>query len=67
MIAAFCESEPDWTHIKPFYSGFEATLKKYDVTMHFNGQTTIHLSGDSASGETYCLAHHIWVEKGNVC
>ncbi len=44
-------------------AGFQ-TLKKYDVTMHFNGQTTIHLNGDSASGETYCLAHHLWVENG---
>jgi hypothetical protein len=45
------------------FAGF-ATLKKYDVTMHFNGQSTIHLYGDSATGEVYCLAHHICVEHG---
>lgn len=46
-----------------FITGFE-TLKKYDVTMHFNGQSTIHVLGDAASGEVYCLAHHIWTEYG---
>lgn len=39
-------------------------LRKYDVTMHFNGQSTIRLHGDSATGEIYCLAHHIWVSNG---
>lgn len=48
---------------KEFVSGFE-TLKKYDVTMHFNGQSTIHISGDSATGEEYCMAHHLWTENG---
>jgi SnoaL-like domain len=49
---------------KEFVTGFE-TLKKYNVTMHFNGQSVIQIIGDSAAGETYCLAHHIWVENGN--
>jgi hypothetical protein len=48
---------------KELLAGF-LTLKKYDVTMHFNGQSTIHITGDSASGEVYCLAHHLWVENG---
>jgi len=48
---------------KEFITGFE-TLKKYDVTMHFNGQSTIHINGDSATGEVYCLAHHLWTENG---
>ncbi len=48
---------------KDLMAGFQ-TLKKYDVTMHFNGQTTIQLMGDSATGETYCLAHHVWTENG---
>ena len=39
-------------------------LKKYDVTMHFNGQSTIKLNGDRATGEVYCLAHHIWKVNG---
>ena len=39
-------------------------LDNYDATTHFNGQTTITLDGDRAAGETYCLAHHLWVENG---
>jgi|SRR5450755_1014981 hypothetical protein len=46
-----------------FITGFE-TLKKYDVTMHFNGQSIIEIKGKYATGETYCLAHHLWVEDG---
>lgn len=42
---------------------FEA-LGNYDATTHFNGQSTITLDGDRATGETYCLAHHLWVEDG---
>jgi len=39
-------------------------LGNYDATTHFNGQSTITLDGDRATGETYCLAHHLWVENG---
>jgi len=46
-----------------FITGFES-LKKYEVTMHFNGQSTITIKGDSATGEVYCLAHHVWTEQG---
>ena len=35
------------------------TLSRYAMTTHFNGQCTVTLDGDSATGETYCLAHHI--------
>lgn len=34
-------------------------LNSYEVTTHFNGQSTVTLDGDRASGESYCLAHHI--------
>ena len=34
-------------------------LSAYDATTHFNGQSTITVSGDTATGETYCLAHHL--------
>ena len=36
-------------------------LNQYVATMHFNGQSTISLEGDRATGESYCLAHHLSV------
>jgi hypothetical protein len=42
-----------------------ADLNKYDVTTHFLGQSRIFaLTSDLATGETYCLAHHITVDGG---
>jgi ketosteroid isomerase-like protein len=34
-------------------------LNQYVATMHFNGQSTIVLDGGRATGESYCLAHHL--------
>jgi hypothetical protein len=34
-------------------------LNSYVATMHFNGQSTISLDGDQATGQSYCLAHHL--------
>jgi ketosteroid isomerase-like protein len=36
-------------------------LNQYVATMHFNGQSTILLDGDRATGESYCLARHLKV------
>jgi hypothetical protein len=37
-----------------------ADLNQYDATTHFVGQSTIFTrNGDRATGETYCLAHHV--------
>ena len=37
-----------------------AALNQYAATTHFVGQSTIvTLSGDRATGEAYCLAHHV--------
>src|SRR6202012_1364217 len=38
-------------------------LNQYVATMHFNGQRTISLDGDRATGESYCLAHHLKVTE----
>ena len=34
-------------------------LNNYNSTMHFNGQSTVQLYGDRATGLTYCFAHHV--------
>ncbi|GAB2539606.1 nuclear transport factor 2 family protein [Nocardia heshunensis] len=34
-------------------------LNAYAATMHFNGQSTIELSGDRATGVAYCMAQHL--------
>jgi hypothetical protein len=34
-------------------------LNAYVATMHFNGQSMVELDGDRATGESYCLAHHL--------
>jgi hypothetical protein len=39
-------------------------LNTYEATTHFNGQSTIALDGDRATGESYCLAHHFYTEGG---
>ena len=40
-----------------------ADLNKYDATTHFVGQSTVlTLTSDQATGEAYCLAHHVTVE-----
>ena len=36
-------------------------LNAYTATMHFNGQSTVVLDGDTATGESYCIAHHLTV------
>ena len=42
-----------------------ADLNKYDATTHFVGQSTIFtLTGERATGEAYCLAHHVTVDGG---
>jgi hypothetical protein len=41
-----------------------AALKQYVVTMHFNGQSTVSLDGERATGETYCIAHHVFTADG---
>jgi hypothetical protein len=40
-----------------------ADLNKYAATTHFVGQSTIFtLTADRATGEAYCLAHHVTVD-----
>ena len=39
-------------------------LNTYEATTHFNGQSTVTLDRDRATGESYCLAHHLFTEDG---
>ena len=40
-----------------------ADLNRYDATTHFVGQSTIFtLTNERATGEAYCLAHHVTVD-----
>jgi hypothetical protein len=39
-------------------------LNRYEATMHFNGQSTIALDGERATGESYCIAHHLFTQNG---
>jgi hypothetical protein len=41
-----------------------AALGQYEVTMHFNGQSTVTLDDSGATGESYCIAHHVYSADG---
>ena len=42
-----------------------ADLNRYDTTTHFNGQSTVAIDGDRATGESYTIAHHLFSDDGN--
>jgi len=39
-------------------------LNRYEATMHFNGQSTVILDGNQATGDSYTIAHHVYTEGG---
>jgi hypothetical protein len=41
-----------------------ADLNRYDATTHFNGQSTVTIDGDRATGESYTIAHHLFSADG---
>jgi len=73
VAALFCENgvlkiyEGDPEHVEPArvrsgpgeIAAALAGLSRYAVTTHFLGQQSVQLAGDTATGETYCMAHHI--------
>ncbi|WP_262282771.1 nuclear transport factor 2 family protein [Micromonospora sp. MA102] len=67
---AVYDGEPDTTEPTQVLNGRDeladafGALRNYDRTTHFNGQRTVTVDGDRATGETYCLAHHLWTEEG---
>jgi SnoaL-like domain len=38
-------------------------LNRYEHTMHFNGQSTVVLDGNTATGDSYTIAHHVYTEN----
>jgi hypothetical protein len=60
------DSKPTWElRSRDALAPVFADLNKYDATTHFVGQSTIFsLTDERASGETYCLAHHVTVAEG---
>ena len=43
---------------------FGAFLKNFETVYHFNGQQTVTISGDKATGVSYCMVTLIGVEGG---
>ena len=37
-------------------------LNTYQATTHFNGQSAVEIQGNTAKGESYCIAHHLTVD-----
>jgi ketosteroid isomerase-like protein len=64
-VLAIYEGNPDRVEPQRVRSGRReiadalAGLSRYAVTTHFLGQQSVQLDGDVATGETYCMAHHI--------
>src|SRR6202162_882426 len=40
-------------------------LNRYEATTHFNGQSTVTIDGNHATGESYTIAHHVFTEGGD--
>ena len=41
-----------------------ADLNRYEATTHFNGQSTVEIQRNHATGESYTIAHHVFTEGG---
>jgi len=41
-----------------------ADLNRYEATTRFNGQSTVVLHGERATGESYTIAHHLYTADG---
>jgi SnoaL-like domain len=39
-------------------------LNRYEATTHFNGQSTVSIDGNRATGKSYTIAHHLFTEDG---
>lgn len=58
-------TEPSYVlHGREALSPVFEDLNRYEATMHFNGQSTVDLDGDRATGESYTIAHHVFSQDG---
>ena len=57
-------SSSTWRAKAPSPRRSSTAARRYEATTHFNGQSTVALDGDRATGESYCLAHHLYTEDG---
>lgn len=60
------EGDPDTTEPVDVVTGraelertFAELIARYEITTYLNGQSLIDIDGDTATGETYCLAMHV--------
>src|SRR6185503_9114352 len=54
---------PQEIHSREALAPVFADLNQYAATIQFHGQSTIlTLTGDRATGETYCMPHHLTVD-----
>ena len=59
-------SEPTYVlHGREALASVFDDLNRYEATTHFNGQSTVTIDGDRATGESYTIAHHLYSEDGN--
>lgn len=49
---------------KEMVEAFTEFLKEYETVYHFNGQQTVNITGDKATGTSYCLITLIGTENG---
>jgi SnoaL-like domain len=49
---------------KEMEDAFGAFLKNFETVYHFNGQQTVTINGDKASGISYCMVTLIGIENG---
>jgi ketosteroid isomerase-like protein len=59
-------SEPTYTlHGREALTPVFDDLNRYEATTHFNGQSTVTIDGNRATGESYTIAHHVFTEDGS--
>jgi hypothetical protein len=58
-------SEPSYVlHGREALTPIFDDLNRYEATTHFNGQSTVTIDGNRATGESYTIAHHVYTEDG---